>query len=123
MILAYASGHALVAEYPRYRQRQGSWRAHRLLRRAGRRLPRLPLVQRPSGRGLHGRPSAPWPWEAPRNDRHSDQARVHAGDRWRLFVVEALSVIVQVASFKSRASGSFECRRCITTSSCPAGAK
>ena len=54
-VLAYATGHARIAEYLQIPYIAGRRRAGGLLRRDGRRRPRLPLVQRLPGAGLHGR--------------------------------------------------------------------
>ena len=75
--------------------------ADRLLRRAGRRQPRLPLVQLVSGRSLHGRRRLARARRRARHGGAADQAgAAAAARRRRCSCVEALSVIIQVASFK-----------------------
>ena len=54
----------------------------------------------PPGRRLHGRHRQPGAGRRAGGHRRGDQARDRAGHRRRLFVVEALSVIMQVFYFK-----------------------
>ena len=55
MVLAYAAGHATFADYLRDHAHPERGRARHLLRRAGRRRARLPVVQRVACAGVHGR--------------------------------------------------------------------
>ena len=54
-IFAYVTGSSVYSALPAVPVHPGRRRAADLLRRDGRRGPRLPLVQHPSGAGLHGR--------------------------------------------------------------------
>ncbi len=53
--LTYVTGHAVFAELPDAGALPAGRRAHHLLRRAGRREPRLPVVELVPGGHLHGR--------------------------------------------------------------------
>ena len=92
----------MFAELPAARAAAaGGVGADDLLRRAGRREPRLPLVQLLSGRDLHGRRRLARARRRARHRRAVDQAGsccspIVGG----VFVMEALSVIIQVGSFK-----------------------
>ena len=79
----------------------GHRRARGVLRRADRRRPRLPLVQRAAGHGVHGRhrlavASAARSARSPSSPSTSWCSPIIGG----LFVLETVSVIVQVVSFK-----------------------
>ena len=100
-LIAYLVGNAFFSDYLQlhYVPRRG--RARRIQRRPGRRQPRVPVVQRTAGDGLHGRyrffigaaarlaPSAVI-------TKHELVLVIIGG----LFVLETVSVIVQVISFK-----------------------
>ena len=100
--LAYVSTHVVFADYLQLVKLQpGGGRADDLLRRAGRREPRVPLVELLSRRHLHGRRRIARPRRRARHRRAAHQA----GDSCSsivggVFVMEALSVIIQVGSFK-----------------------
>ena len=120
--VAYAAGHAELAAYLGVPRIPGGRRNDRRGRRDDRRRAGVPLVQLPSGPGLHGRhriaaagrAAGPcWPWSPGRNCCWSVVGGV--------FVVEAASVIIQVGFYKWRRRRMFRCARCTTTSSSWAG--
>ena len=78
-MFAYVTGNAVYSQLPAVPAHPGRRRAADLLRRDGRRGPRLPLVQRLSGGGLHGRRRRA---RARRRARH-DRGHRAPGDRAR----------------------------------------
>ena len=99
--IAYLVGMRLFAEYLQIAFRARHRRADGDLRRAGRRRPRLPLVQCASGRRSSWATRARWRSAAPSAPSPSPPSTswcsaIVGG----LFVLEAVSVIVQVACFR-----------------------
>ena len=108
-VLAYVSGHARFADYLRLARLPGAAELTDLLRRADRRLARLPLVQRASrpksswATSVRWRSAAAWassPFSSSRNCCCSSSAASSC--------MEALSVILQVGSFKLRGKRIFK---------------
>ena len=99
--LAYVTGHRVLARLPAARALRAGRGADDFLRRAGRREPRLPLVQ------LRIPPRSSWATSA-RSRSAARSARSRSSSSRNccssivggVFVLEALSVIMQVASFK-----------------------
>ena len=121
-VLAYVAGNAVAAALPPDPVRPAVRRARGLLRRARRRLARLPLVQLPSGRGLHGRRRLAPARRRDRRGRGDDQAGDAARDRRRpLRARGALGDHPGRVVQARRAGASSGWRRSTTTSSCSAG--
>ena len=114
-----------VLQVPRAAVHPGRGRARGDLRRARRRGPRLPLVQRLPGRGLHGRrrrARARRRARHHRGDRAPGDRAVHHGRRVRRrdAVGDDPGAVLQV---RPAASASSAWRRCTTTTSSRAGRK
>ena len=82
-LIAYLVGNAVFANYLQIHARARRGRAAGVLRRAGRRGARLPLVQRAARHGVHGRHRLARAGRRARRDRRRDQARDRARDRRR----------------------------------------
>ncbi len=80
-LIAYLVGNAIFANYLGIPFVPGSRRARGVLRRHGRRLARLPVVQRAAGDGVHGRHRLARLGRRARRGRGDHQARAGAG-RW-----------------------------------------
>ena len=83
LLIAYLVGNARFAEYLGIPHILGRRRPDRPVPRDRRRGPRLPVVQRAAGGGVHGRHRQPRAWRRARRGRGRDPPRVRAGDRRR----------------------------------------
>jgi phospho-N-acetylmuramoyl-pentapeptide-transferase len=111
-----------VRHLSRHPARARRRRADRTLHGDHRRRPRLPLVQRPAGGGLHGRHRQPRARRRARRDRGRDcRHEIVLGIVGGLFVLEAMSVIIQVIVYKRTGKRVFRWPRSTTISSSSAG--
>ena len=100
--LAYVTGHRVFAEYLLLVRFAPAAELTGVLRRAGRRQPRVPLVQRAPGRDLHGRRRLARPRRRARHGGHPDQA----GDPARAGRRRLRARSGRRSSFRSRRSSS-----------------
>ena len=99
-VLIYVTGHAQFSAYLDLIHIPRDLGAHHLRRRHRGGQPRLPVVQLLSRSSLHGRCGFARTGRGDWYDRSADQTGIATDLGGRLFVVEALSVIIQVTSFK-----------------------
>ena len=99
-IMAYAAGNAKIADYLLISFVPGNGRADRRVRRPRRRGGRLPLVQLPPGRALHGRHRLARPRGAPRDHSLHGPAAAHAHHRRGRLRLGGGPVVIQVGFFK-----------------------
>ena len=100
-VIAYAVGRVDFTEYLDVHYVPGTGEILDLHRRADRRRPRVPVVQRAARGGLHGRHRlARARRRARARSRSATKHEIVLAIVGGLFVVEALSVIIQVAYFK-----------------------
>lgn len=99
-IFCYLSGNVKFAEYLLIPNVPGAGELIVFLRRAGRRRPRLPLVQHLSGAGLHGRRRRAGAGAALGTIAVIVRQEIVLFIMGGVFVMETLSVMIQVASFK-----------------------
>jgi phospho-N-acetylmuramoyl-pentapeptide-transferase len=123
-VIAYLAGNIKFSDYLGIHHVAGFGRTGDLHRGGHRRLPRLPVVQRAAGGGVHGRHRQPRAWRRARHGRrHHAQHEIVLLLIGGLFVLETVSVIVQVCQLQDhRASASSRWRRSIIISNTSAGA-
>ena len=100
MLIAYLVGNVKFAEYLGIPHVPGAGDLTVLLLRDHRRGPRLPVVQCAAGSGVHGRHRQPCSGRRARRDRGRAHHEFVLAIIGGLFVLEAVSVIVQVFWFK-----------------------
>ncbi|MEZ4356801.1 MAG: phospho-N-acetylmuramoyl-pentapeptide-transferase [Myxococcota bacterium] len=100
LLLSYAAGHAGIAEYLQIKNVQGAGQARDLLRRARRRRPRLPVVQRVAGGLFMGDVGSLALGGALGTIAVLIRQEILLAVVGGIFVIETLSVIIQVVSFK-----------------------
>ena len=98
--IANVAQHFVVARYLDIPPIASVGRAQRLLRGDRRRRPGFPLVQHLPGSGVHGRRGIARARRRPRDVRGLHQERAAQRILGGVFFLEAVSVVVQVASFK-----------------------
>ena len=108
-MLSYLTGHAEFAEYLELSRTPGRDGADHFLRRDDRRVAGISLVQRASGRNFHGRRgiarAGRSDWDVVAVLLKQEILLLFIGG---VYVIEALSVILQVGSFKLRGKRIFK---------------
>ena len=120
-LIAYVVGNPVLTTYLLPPPHPARRRARRFAVGAGRRGPGLPVVQRAARHGVHGRHRVACHRRRARRDRVVTKHELVLAIVGGLFVLETVSVIVQVLPSNGPAGASSAWRRCIIISSRRAG--